>query len=181
MKRTLALPLAVAGTLVAAGFSANALAAGPTVIASVYVPTVDVEGDTANPSALLLDVRQPVGRIFWLGAQLATSLDSDQILPGVDVEIGSSFNVNVGAQAEFNHYIAGYAYVGYGAAKLDATGGNIDGNGVDWGLGLQFRMADAVIADVGYTTLFDGNMEDSSGTQNSTTIAGPHVGIGYRF
>lgn len=178
MKRALALSLAIVGSV----FSANALAAGPAIIASVYAPGVDIETESASPQALLLDIRQPVGRVFWVGAQAATSLNSDALVPGLDVEVGNSFMFNLGAQAEFNHYVAGYAYVGYGAAKIDGSDGDsIDGNGIGWGLGLTFRMADHFIADAGYSTLFDGDMEDSAGAQSNVTIAGPHVGVGFKF
>lgn len=178
MKRALALSLAILGSV----FGANALAAGPSIIGSIYAPDVDIEDLSASPQTLLLEVRQPVGRVFWLGARTTVAMSDDELAPGLDVELGNSLMFNLGAQAEFNHYVAGYAYLGYGVAKVEGSdGGSIDGNGVGWGLGLSFRMADHLVADAGYSTLFDGDMEDSAGDDLSTTIAGPHVGIGFKF
>jgi opacity protein-like surface antigen len=178
MKRALALSLAILGPV----FSANTLAAGPSIIASIYASDVDIEDVSASPQTLLLDIRQPVGRVFWLGAQTTAALSDDELVSGLDVEVGNSLMFNLGAQTEFNHYIAGYAYLGYGVAKVEGSDGDsIDGNGIGWGLGLIFRMADHLVADAGYSTLFDGDMEDSAGDDLSTTIAGPHVGIGFQF
>lgn len=175
MKR--ALPLLLLGS----ALSANAMAAGPSIIGSVYLPDTDVDNDSASPDSLLLEIRQPLNRNFWLGASLGTALGEDSILPGIDVELGNSLAVNLGVQAEFSHRVYGYAYVGYGKAELDATGGGVDGNGVAWGLGVDFKLNDNLLVDVGYATLFDGDMEDDIGTEYDVTIAGPRVGLGFTF
>lgn len=185
MKRTL--PLVAAG-LLAGG---QALAAGPAVIGSIYVP--DVEGSNgagtfeASPDALDIEIRQPLNRNFWIGARLAMAFGDDQVspatTPATSAEIGNSLMVNLGVANEFAHHVEGYAYIGYGKAAVDVSGaGNsIDGNGIAWGLGIDFLVNDHLLVDAGYATLFDGDMEDNTGTQTSTTIAGPRVGLGFRF
>ncbi len=175
MKR--ALPLLVLGS----ALSANAVA-GPQVIGSVYMPDVEVENVDASPDALTVDVRFPLNKTFWVGGTLATSLSEDAVAPGVDVEVGTSFTVNLGVQAEFAHRVYGYGYVGYGSAGVESnTFTDIDGKGLAWGLGMQFGIGDNLLVDAGYATLFDGDMEDDTGTDLSTTIAGPRVGLGFTF
>lgn len=171
-----ALPLIVLGSML----SAPAFA-GPAVIASIYTPSIDVGSMSASPDGIILEIRQPVGGLFWVGASLGSALSSDQIAPGVDVDLGTSLDFNLGVQKEFSHYVAGYAYVGYGTAKVTSNIGDMDGQGVAWGAGLQFRLADQFVADAGYASLFDDKMEDSSNTQFDTKIAGPRVGVGFRF
>ena len=178
MKRTI--PLFAAG-LLAGG---NALAAGPAVIGSIYAPDVDVGAASASPDAITVEVRQPLNRHFWIGAALATSLGSDQVAPGVTAEVGNSLTFNLGVSSEFAHHVEGYAYVGYGKAAVDVSGpgaSSIDGKGVAWGIGADFLLNDHLLVDVGYASLFDDDMEDSTGTQFATAIAGPRVGLGFRF
>ncbi len=184
-----ALSLLALGAVLGTALASAPAFAGPTVIGSIYTPTIDATSSllgsgSANPDGLILEIRQPVGSNFWVGASLATSLNGDQIGPGTKVELGNSLDFNLGAQAEFNHYVAGYAYLGYGAAQVlsnNNTIGNVDGKGVTWGAGLQFRLTDHFLADAGYVSLFDGDMEGNAGTQYNVTIAGPRVGLGFRF
>jgi len=178
-----ALTLLIAGS--ALGLSATASAASPSIIGSIYAPDIDVATvGNASPDGLLLEIRQPLNRNFWLGAALATTLSDDQIAAGIKTELGASLAFNLGAQAEVAHHTFVYAYLGYGAAKVVASGigaTDIDGKGVGWGAGMQFLLNDHLLVDAGYSSLFDGDMENSAGTTFDTTIAGPRVGLGFRF
>lgn len=175
MKR--ALPLLVLGS----ALSANAVA-GPQVIGSVYMPDIDVATVDAGPDALTVDARLPLNKNFWIGGTLATSLSEDGVAPGLDMELGTSLSVNLGVQAEFAHRVYGYGYIGYGAAGVETdTWSDFDGRGLAWGLGMQFGIGDNLLVDAGYATLFDGDMEDDTGTDFDVTIAGPRVGLGFTF
>lgn len=179
MKRALAL---LASGL-ALGFS-NAAIAGPSLTASIYAPDIEVGAADASPDGLMLDLRFPLNRNFWMGSTLATTLSKDNIAGGIDVELGASLAVNLGVQTELAHHTYGYAYVGYGAAKVLASGAgatDLDGKGVTFGAGLQFLLGDHFLIDAGYASLFDGDMEDGTGVDSSTTIAGPRVGLGAKF
>lgn len=181
-----ALPLFVLGTALGAGLLSAPASAGPSIIGSIYTPDIDASSPSlsgsgsASPDGLTLEIRQPVGSNFWVGAGLATSLNSDNA-SGLDAKLGTALNFNLGAQAEFNHYVAGYAYLGYGTAQVLSNIDDIDGEGVIWGAGLQFRLADHFFADAGYVSLFDGDMEGNAGTSYNVTINGPRVGLGFRF
>lgn len=175
MKRAL---LAASAAL---AFSTTALA-GPSLTAGIYAPTVEVGANDASPDGVMLDFRVPMNRNFWLGATLATALGDDQITPGTPVELDTSLAFNLGVETEFAHQTFGYAYLGYGAAGVaSAGGGDIDGKGVAWGLGLRFGIGDSMLVDAGYASLFDGDMENSAGTAFDTVIAGPRVSIGAKF
>lgn len=180
MKRALTL-LAVIGTLA----SANAMAdTKNAVIGSIYLPKVEVDfppSYDASPDALQFEFRHSMNRNVWLGAMLTTGFGSDELVPGTDVEIGNSLTLMVGAQAEFAHHVSGWAFLGYGKAEGSMSGGNdADGNGVAWGLGVDFQVTDQMLVDVGYVSLFDDTM-DSSGTDVDVAIAGPRAGIGFAF
>lgn len=182
MKRALSL-LAVIGTLA----SANAVAdTKNAVIGSIYLPKVDVDFPPtldASPDALQVEFRHSMNRNVWLGAMLTTGFGSDELVPGVDVEVGNSLTVMVGAQAEFAHHVTGWAFLGYGKAEGSLSAGasaDGDGNGVAWGLGVDFQINDQMLVDVGYVSLFDDTM-DFSGTDVDVAVAGPRVGIGFAF
>lgn len=178
MKRALSL-LAVAGVLA----SANASAADNAVIGSIYLPKVDIDTENASPDALQVEFRHSLNRNVWLGAMLTTGFGSDELVPGLDVEVGNSLTVMVGAQAEFAHHVTGWAFLGYGKAEGSLSGAineDADGNGVAWGLGVDFQINDQMLVDVGYVSLFDDTM-DASGTDVDVAIAGPRVGIGFTF
>ncbi len=181
-----ALPLLALGAVLGTALASTPAFAGPTVIGSIYTPDIDATSSllsgsgSASPDGLTLEIRQPVGSNFWVGAGLTTSLNSDNA-SGLDAEIGTSLGFNLGVQAEFNHYVAGYAYLGYGTAQVLSNIDDIDGKGVAWGAGLQFRLTDHFLADAGYVSLFDGDMEGNAGAQYNVTIAGPRVGLGFRF
>lgn len=181
MKRALSL-LAVIGTLA----SANAAAADNAVIGSIYLPKVEVDFPPAldaSPDALQFEFRHSMNRNVWLGAMLTTGFGSDDLVPGLDVEVGNSLTVMVGAQAEFAHHVTGWAFLGYGKAEGSLSGvisDDADGNGVAWGLGVDFQVNDQMLVDVGYVSLFDDTM-DASGTDVDVAIAGPRVGIGFTF
>lgn len=187
MKR--ALPLLALGL-----FSVNAMAEGPALVASIYMPDVEVTdplGGTneASPDGLTVDLRVPLNKNFWLGGTFATTLSSDSVSTfagDVDTELGASVSLNLGIQAEIVHHVSAYAYLGYGAAKVLLSSpsvpvDDIDGNGVAWGVGAQFLLGEHLLVDAGYASLFDDTMEDSSGNEYDTTIAGPRVGLGYQF
>lgn len=178
MKRAFALLAASA----ALAFS-SATSAGPSLTASIYAPDIEMGGGDASPDGLLLDLRFPMNRHFWMGGTLATSLSADKVA-GTEVELGTAFAVNLGVQTEFAHNTFGYAYLGYGAAEVLASGGgatDLDGKGVAFGAGLQFLVGDRLLVDAGYVSLFDGDMENAGGVDVDTTIAGPRVGIGAKF
>lgn len=187
MKR--ALPLLVAGTLGLA--SANVLAAGPSIIGSLYAADVEVSDPTgsaeASPDGLSLEIRQPLNDMFWIGAALTTSLTGDSVAPGIDLELGDSITFNLGLQHEFAHNMAVYGYIGYGTGEvtledsITPASDSADGKSVAWGLGLNFGIGDHLLVDAGYASLFDGDMEDATGASASVTIAGPRVGMGFRF
>lgn len=176
MKRALALFVA------ASALSANAVA-GPSLIASIYAPDIDLGGAEASPDGLTLELRVPVSSNVWVGGTLATTLSEDSVAPGIGVELGASLSFNVGAQVELAHHVFAYGYLGYGAAKVlaDAPVGDFDGKSITWGAGLQFLAGDHFLIDAGYASLFDGEMEDSSNVSLDTTIAGPRVGLGVKF
>lgn len=179
MKRALAL-FAASSALV---FS-TAASAGPSLTASIYAPDIELGAADAGPDGLLLDLRFPLNRNVWMGGTLATTLGEDNITGGIDVELGASAAVNVGFQTEFAHNTFGYAYLGYGAAKVLQSGigaTDLDGMGVTFGAGVQFLVGDHLLIDAGYASLFDGDMENSAGVETATTIAGPRVGIGAKF
>ncbi|MFP5441765.1 MAG: outer membrane beta-barrel protein [Gammaproteobacteria bacterium] len=182
MKRALSL-LAVAGVLASANAAADTKNA---VIGSIYLPKVEVDFPPAldaSPDALQFEFRHSMNRNVWLGAMLTTGFGSDDLVPGLDVEVGNSLTVMVGAQAEFAHHVSGWAFLGYGKAEGSMSGaasGDADGNGVAWGLGVDFRINDQMLVNAGYVSLFDGTM-DSSGTDVDVAIAGPRVGIGFTF
>lgn len=176
MKRALAL------FVVASALSANAVA-GASIIGSVYVPTIESSLPDADPDGLMLEIRAPIGSNFWVGGTLATTLSSDTVL-GAEVELGASASVNLGVQAEFAHHVFGYAYLGYGAAKVatdDPIIQDVDGKSVTWGAGLQFQLGDHMLVDAGYASLFDDEMENSAGVTDDVAIAGPRVGLGVKF
>ena len=176
MKRALALFVA------ASALSANAVA-GPSLIASIYAPDVELGAAEASPDGLTIDLRVPVGSNFWVGGTLASTLSEDTVAPGLGVELGASLSFNVGVQAELAHHIYAYGYLGYGAAKVlaDAPLGDFDGKSVTWGAGVQFQAGDHFLIDAGYASLFDGDMEDDVGVSVDTSIAGPRVGLGVKF
>lgn len=182
MTRSLAL-LTAASALV---FSAHA-AAGASLTGSIYAPDIEVGAASTNPDGLLLDLRFPLNKNFWMGGTLATTLGSDQLAGGIETELGASAAINLGVQAEFMHHVSGYAYVGYGAAAIlqsappPAVVSDVDGMGITWGAGLQFLLGDHMLIDAGYVTLFDDDMESNTGATFATTIAGPRVGIGFQF
>lgn len=179
MKRVLAL-LAASGALV---FS-TAANAGPSLTASIYAPDIEVGASDAGPDGLLLDLRFPLNSTFWLGGTLATSLSEDTTVGGTDVEVGTSLTLNLGVQSELSHNVFGYGYLGYGTSEVLASGAgasDLDGMGVTFGAGLQFLLGDNLLIDAGYVSLFDGDMEDGTGIEFSTSIAGPRVGIGAKF
>ncbi|MFZ5757443.1 MAG: outer membrane beta-barrel protein [Pseudomonadota bacterium] len=179
MKR--ALPLFVLAS--ASVLSAHAVA-GPSIIGSVYMPTIETDGfPDAEPDGLTLELRAPLNKNFWIGGLLATTLSSDTVL-GTDVELGASFAVNLGVQAEFAHHVSGYAYLGYGAAKVltdDPILQDVDGKSVAWGAGVQFLLGDHLLVDAGYASLFDDEMEGDAGVSGDVAIAGPRVGLGFKF
>lgn len=182
MKR--ALPLLALGSIL----SAPAFA-GPAIIGSVYVPTVDVGSQSASPDGVTLEIRAPLNNNFWIGGNLATTLNGDSLtstLGTIDTELGASLSVNLGAQAELAHHVYAYAYVGYGAAKVLLSSptvvvSDVDGKSVTWGVGGEFLLGDHLLVDAGYASLFDGDMEDSAGNSTSVSIAGPRVGLGFKF
>ncbi|MFZ5724374.1 MAG: outer membrane beta-barrel protein [Pseudomonadota bacterium] len=163
--------------------SVGAQAADNAVIGSLYLPTVDVEEENGSPDALQVEFRHSLNRNVWFGGMLTTGFGEDALTPLNDVEVGNSLTLMIGAQTEFAHRVSGYAFLGYGKAEGSVTGpggGDADGNGVAWGLGMDFGVSDNMLIDVAYVSLFDGDM-DVDGVDIEVAIAGPRVGIGFTF
>lgn len=166
--------------LALAGLAATlaALPARADTSVALAVESLDLEagaGFSASPLNLGISVRHDLSELVYVGGQLSLALDDDK-----GAEVSRLFGADVGLQHAFSPDIGVYGFVGLGTARVDWSGADGDGVSVRYGAGATLGIGRGGVLDVGWSSLFDDDM-DISGTDVPVTIAGPHVGLGFRF
>lgn len=166
--------------LAVAFFGAAALAAvpaqaGTSVAVAVQSLNLEVGTGDASPLNLGVSLKHDLSENVYVGGQLAISLDDDK-----GAEISQLFGADVGLQHQFSHDFGVYGFVGLGSAEVDLGGANGDGISVRYGAGAMLTVGSNGLLEFGWASLFDDDM-DFSGVDVPVKIAGPHVGLGFRF
>lgn len=162
--------------------------ADTSVIASVMDSRIEAGTLDASPLALAVELRHELSEYFYAGGQVAFGIDEDSAAANTDLGLDSAWGLNLGAQLPFSHYAKGYAFVGLSNAEvsLTATGpggasGSADGLATAFGIGATFRVGKQGLIDVGWTSLYDDDMDTAGGGNVDVAIDGLHVGYGLTF
>lgn len=170
MKRLFAAALVGAATL-----AAMPAQAGTSVAIAVQSLNLEVGNGDASPLNLSASVKHDLSENVYVGGQLAISLDDDK-----GAEISQLFGADVGLQHQFSHDFGIYGFVGLGSAKVDLTAASGDGISVRYGAGAMLTVGGNGLLEFGWSSLFDDDIDFGAGDV-PVTIAGPHVGLGFRF
>lgn len=145
---------------------------------AIAVESLDLEagaGFSASPLNLGVSIRQDLSELVYVGGQLSLALDDDK-----GAEVTRLFGADVGLQHAFSPDVGAYAFVGIGTAAVDVAGADGDGVSIRYGAGATIGIGRNGVLDIGWASLFDDDM-DLGGGDVPVTIAGPHVGLGFRF
>lgn len=155
------------------------------ISASIFNTDVEAGGVDATPRSLALEARFELSDLAWVGAQFVKGIQGDEVAPGDEAELDNAMAARFGVQHAFTDAVKGYAYLGFGTAKISTTSaGSADGTSFQYGLGATFyvgEMGDAdAMLDVGWSVLFDDDMSTPGG-DIAVKISGPHIGFGLAF
>lgn len=170
MKRLIAVALAGAAVLATAPAQADT-----SVAIAVQSLNLEIGNAEASPLNLGVSVKHDLSQNVYVGGQLAISLDDDK-----GAEISQLFGADVGLQHQFSHDFGVYAFVGLGSAKVDVGTASGDGISVRYGAGAMLTVGANGLLEIGWASLFDDDM-DFGGIDVPVKIAGPHIGLGFRF
>lgn len=158
--------------------------AGTTITGALYDLRTEAGALDASPLGAGLELRQDLGENVYVGGLLLTGIDADSAAPGTDMELGSTVAVTLGGQVQFSHEFGGYAFLGLGESEIEvssaAASATGDGLGTLFGFGLTYRFAENGLVDVGWTSLYNDDL-DFAGTDVDSSIDGLHVGLGFRL